>query len=140
MNPSGPTWLPCPVCGTPVAGPAPCPSCGLPAAGQAALVMARIGATLTELSRDREALLANLRAAAPGYGTSVGYAAAPPVPPLPLVAPVPPAAPASPAARPPARVHRLSPQQVLLALGALLLVAGALAFVVLGWSRLGLAF
>jgi hypothetical protein len=140
MNPSGPAWLPCPVCGAPVAGPAPCPSCGLPAAGQAALVMARIGATLTELSRDREALLASLRAAAPGYGTSVGYAAAPPVPPPPPVAPVPPAPPAPPAARPPARVRRLSPQQVLLALGALLLVAGALAFVALGWSRLGLAF
>jgi hypothetical protein len=132
MNPSGPAWSPCPVCGAPVAGPAPCPSCGLPAAGQAALVMARIGATITELARDREALLAGLRAAAPGYGTSTGYAAAPPPPPV-----APPAAPPPPAA---GRVRRLTPQQVLLALGALLLVAGAVAFVALGWSRLGLAF
>jgi hypothetical protein len=48
------------------------------------------------------------------------------------------APPAAPPVRPPRR--RLSPQQVLLGLGALLLVAGAIAFVALAWTRLGLAF
>ena len=59
---------PCPVCGRPVddIGAGTCPGCGLPAAGQAAVVVARIGATLTDLARDRDALLATLRAAAPG--------------------------------------------------------------------------
>ncbi|WP_409329329.1 SCO7613 C-terminal domain-containing membrane protein [Trujillonella humicola] len=37
----------------------------------------------------------------------------------------------------PAPARRLSPQQVLLGLGALLLVAGALAFVAVAWNRLG---
>jgi len=131
------------VCGTPATGPAaaPCPVCGLPAVGQAALVVARIGATLAELTRDRDALLATLRMSAPGF-------AAPPAPAPPVTAPPPPVHPpaapayASPLAPPqpvPPR-RRLSPQQVLLGLGALLLVAGAVAFVALAWTRLGLAF
>src|SRR4051812_2668008 len=128
--------LPCPVCGTAVTvpGAAPCPRCGLPAAGQAALVVARIGATLTELARDRDALLSSLRAAAPGPPMApvapLQYAPAPQLPPP----PPPQAVPAAPA------VRRLSPQQVLLGLGALLLVAGAVTFVALAWTRLGLVF
>ena len=69
MQPPNGGWsLPCPVCGRPSGdtGTGPCPQCGLPAVGQAALVVARIGATLAELTRDRDALLASLRAAAPG--------------------------------------------------------------------------
>src|SRR4051794_38807141 len=98
MSSSGPPVLPCPVCGTavPVGYRSPCPVCGLPAAGQSALVVARIGATLTELARDRDALLATLRTAAPG--------AAPTPAPPPLVAsplPPPPMAPPPPAAPPP---------------------------------------
>lgn len=135
---SAPAGLPCAVCGTPLTGPAqaPCPRCGLPGAGQAAWVVARIGTTLTELARDRDALLATLRATAPGPPpppTAVPYAAPPQYSPMP--APPPP----SPVPPSPAR-RRLSPQQVLLGLGALLLVAGAAAFVALGWTRLGLAF
>ncbi|MGY1603202.1 SCO7613 C-terminal domain-containing membrane protein [Geodermatophilus sp. SYSU D00815] len=132
--------FPCPVCGTPAAGPAgaPCPTCGLPAVGQAALVVARIGATLAELTRDRDALVATLRAAAPGAAPAPAPAPAPVAPPPRRVhAPLPPPPP-SPPPGPPRR--RLSPQQVLLGLGALLLVAGALAFVALAWTRLGLAF
>ncbi|MCW2510382.1 MAG: conserved rane protein of unknown function [Modestobacter sp.] len=149
MYPRGPA---CPVCGAEVLGlpAAPCPSCGLPAAGQAGWVVGRIGATLEELTRDRDALLATLRAAAPGAPTPAAARApldaawAPPVPapPTPPAAPGPPA-PWWPAAleQPPAQPRRrLSPQQVLLALGALLLVAGALAFVALGWTRFGLVF
>src|SRR3954468_336636 len=137
MSSSGPPVLPCPVCGTavPAGYHAPCPTCGLPAAGQSALVVARIGATLTELTRDRDALLTTLRAAAPG-ATPAPASAYPPAPPLPPPAAPPVAVP--PPVRPPRR--RLSPQQVLLGLGALLLVAGAIAFVALAWTRLGLAF
>ncbi|MGY1739346.1 MULTISPECIES: SCO7613 C-terminal domain-containing membrane protein [unclassified Blastococcus] len=166
-----PPGLPCPVCGRPAAGggPAPCPSCGLPAVGEAALVVARIGATLDELTRDRDRLLATLRAAAPGTApvpppAPPAWAAAPPAawaapPPAPAAWAAPPSAPAAwpapPAAPPepgwpawpldgvaepePAPPRRLSPQQVLLGLGALLLVAGAVAFVAVAWNRLGVA-
>ena len=170
MDPSsGAPGPACPVCGTPVAVPpgAPCPACGLPAAGQAGLVVARISATLVELARDRDHLLATLRAAAPGAASAapVQQAAAaadpwarpagpapwaPPAGPTPWTppdgppAPPPPATPwwpspgPAPAPAPPRR--QLSPQQVLLGLGALLLVAGALAFVALAWTRFGLVF
>ncbi|MFQ1003005.1 DUF2157 domain-containing protein [Modestobacter sp. SSW1-42] len=155
--PSSPP-LPCPVCGTPVAdsGAAACPACGLPAAGRAAHVVGRITATFGELARDRESLLATLRAAAPGPPAAAPAPVAHPTPapaPSPAALPAPvPAGPPAPAVRPwhplpaPDRVptppprRRLSPQQVLLGLGALLLVAGALAFVALGWTRLGLVF
>src|SRR5512142_763139 len=98
MSLCAPPVLTCAVCGTPLTGApgAPCPTCGLPAAGQAALVVARIGVTLTELARDRDALLATLRAAAPG--TAPPHAAPPPpypplqyapqAPPPPLLPPV----------------------------------------------------
>jgi hypothetical protein len=139
MNPQshGPWALPCPVCGRPVpdSGPGPCPVCGLPAVGQAALVVARIGTTLSELSRDRDALLATLRATAPYSSTGPAVpapspATAPPRP-LPWGAPL-------PSERPPR--HRLSPQQVLLALGGLLVVAAAITFAAVAWTRLGLVF
>ncbi|MCV2487982.1 hypothetical protein OF117_01285 [Geodermatophilus sp. YIM 151500] len=125
--------------------PAPCPTCGLPAAGRAALVVARIGATLSELAADRDALLATLRAAAAASAPSPPPAPGPP-PPAPGQAPAapparpgPPSVPAAPAARV-ARRPRLSPQQVLVALGALLVVAAAVAFVAVAWTRLGVAF
>jgi hypothetical protein len=146
MDPrTGPSGPACPVCGAPVTGApsAPCPSCGLPAAGQAGWVIGRIGATIDELTRDRDALLATLTAAAPGRPS----APAAPVTPAEWAPPQEPATWAPPAAPPPAAPppaapprRRLSPQQVLLALGALLLVAGALAFVALGWTRFGLVF
>src|SRR3954451_3548695 len=94
MHPSAPAGLPCPVCGTPVAVPAgaPCPVCGLPAVGSAALVVARIGATLTELTRDRDALLATLRLSAPGPAAAPPPVHAPPpaYAPPPVYAPSPP--------------------------------------------------
>ncbi|SOC49884.1 Predicted membrane protein [Blastococcus aggregatus] len=154
MGPDARAWgLPCPVCGRPTGdvGAGPCPACGLPAAAHAALVVARIGTTLGELARDRDALLASLRAAAPGAAR--GPAAAPPQPPTapppapftPPVAAPPPWVPQGPppAAAPPAPPRpprRLSPQQVLLALGALLLVTAALTFVAVAWTRFGLVF
>ncbi|WP_245161179.1 DUF2157 domain-containing protein [Blastococcus sp. CT_GayMR16] len=141
------------MCGRPTGdiGPGQCPTCGLPAAAHAALVVSRIGATLRDIAQDRDALVATLRAAAPGGTTyTVPPAAAPsamPVPP-PAAVPVPPPAPwwppaAAPAPapqtpRPPRR--RLSPQQVLVGLGALLVVAAALAFVAVAWTRLGVVF
>jgi hypothetical protein len=153
---SGPPWSPpCPVCGLPSAGPgpAPCPSCGLPAVGEAARVVARIGATIDELARDRDRLLTILRTAAtatapapsaPAPAPAATSAArvfrvptpTPPAPPVPAPPPRPPS-PSAPLGRPPRRV---SPQQVLLGLGALLVVAAGIAFVAVAWTRLGLVF
>src|SRR4051812_14353027 len=138
---SGPSWgLPCPVCGRPSAGPgpAPCPSCGLPAVGEAARVVARIGATIDELVRDRDGLLAALRTAAAPPPLVPAPAPAPrvaaPAPPAPPITAAPSPVPV-PSGRPPRRV---SPQQVLLGLGALLVVAAGVAFVAVAWTRLGL--
>jgi hypothetical protein len=151
MNPHGASWVPiCPVCGRPVGdlGNGPCPSCGLPAALQSARVLARIGTTIGELSRERDELLATLRASAPGamVPTAAPLApAAPPAPPpwTPPPGPWPPTphawAPPVGGTPPPPR-HRLSPQQVLLGLGALLVVAAAITFVAVAWTRFGLAF
>ncbi|TFV53116.1 hypothetical protein [Blastococcus sp. TF02A-35] len=162
MNPNAGQWAPsCPVCGRPLGdvGPGPCPSCGLPAAAQAGLVIARIGTTIGELTRDRDQLLATLRAAAPGAWAAPAPTAAPLPPPVPAPAPAPPPQPwapprpgvlAPPAWAPqppgpapaPVRPPRpsMSPQQVLLGLGALLVVAAAITFVAVAWSRFGLAF
>ncbi|MGY1669957.1 SCO7613 C-terminal domain-containing membrane protein [Geodermatophilus sp. SYSU D00710] len=141
---STPTWgPPCPVCGTPAApGPAPCPTCGLPAVGQAATVVARLGATIDEFVRERDALVATLRQAArtapvappaPAHVPVVARVNAPAAPPPPPRAVAP--------ARPPrAPRRRLSPQQVLLGLGALLVVAASIAFVAVAWTRLGVTF
>jgi hypothetical protein len=174
MSPHGVPWGPsCPVCGRPVGdvGTGPCPTCGLPAAAQAGLVVARIATTIGDLTRDRDELLATLRAAAPGPAVWSGARAAQP-PPSPVPAPPPPAAPPtsgpppSPVPAPPpepwvppapawspdapawsppfppsrAPRPRLSPQQVLLGLGALLVVAAAVTFVAVAWTRFGLAF
>ncbi|MGY1652226.1 SCO7613 C-terminal domain-containing membrane protein [Geodermatophilus sp. SYSU D01119] len=169
---STPTWAPpCPVCGTPaVPAPAPCPVCGLPAVAQAASVVARMGATIDEFARERDALLATLRAAArPGTTTvpapappvvfpavlqpvPVPPSPAPPAPPRvpppfppPFPSPFPSAAgplppPPPPPPPPPRPRRRLSPQQVLLGLGALLVVAAGVAFVAVAWTRLGVGF
>jgi len=154
MNPNGASWVPtCPVCGRPVGdiGRAPCPTCGLPAALQSALVLARIGTTMSDLARERDELLAALRASAPGATVpAVGAPAPQPAAPLPWVPPQPawgppppawqPPAEAPPAGPPPVPRRRLSPQQVLLGLGALLVVAAAITFVAVAWTRFGLAF
>jgi hypothetical protein len=131
-------WRPvCPVCGRPGddVGAGPCPGCGLPAVAHAAVVVARIGATLTDLARDRDALLQTLRAAAPGAPPTHPAAPAPaPLPPSPLPPPFF-ADRSGTASR-----RRLSPQEVLLGLGALLVVAAAITFVAVAWSRFGLVF
>jgi hypothetical protein len=142
--------LQCPVCGRPVEDPAPpaCRTCGLPAVGQAAQVMTRIGVTLREIAADRDALLGTLRVAARGPAPQ-------PVPPpvAPAWQPTPPRPRWQQPARPPEPIpwmseppppprprRRLSPQEVLLGLGALLLVAAAIAFVAVAWVRLGVGF
>jgi hypothetical protein len=131
--------LQCPVCGRPVEDPPPpaCLTCGLPAVGSAARVVARIGVTLRDIAADRDALLATLRAAA---GPAV---AAPPPPPAPQWQPpvrAPEPIPWMTEPPPPRRRRQLSPQEVLLGLGALLLVAAAIAFVAVAWTRLGVGF
>ncbi|TFV67381.1 hypothetical protein E4P40_24410, partial [Blastococcus sp. CT_GayMR20] len=158
MNPSGSVWgLPCPVCGRPTGdiGAGPCPACGLPGAQHAAVVVARIGSTMTDLARDREELLATLRASAPWSApvpagapprpADVPPAWAPPPAPAPVlspppVSPPPVAGPPPPPWRPPSTRRRISPQQVLLGLGALLVVAAAITFVAVAWTRFGLVF
>ena len=128
---------PCAVCGRPTGdiGPGPCPTCGLPAAAQAALVVARIGATLADIARDRDAL----RGHPPGVRARTAARSSSPVPRHPrrgLRRPRSSGRRAPP--RPPRR--RLSPQQVLVGLGALLVVAAALAFVAVAWTRFGVVF
>ena len=132
--------LQCPVCGRPVEDPPPpaCLTCGLPAVGQAARVINRIGVTLREIAADRDALLGTLRAAAPGPARQPAPAPAPAWrPPAPAPEPVPRMSEPPPPPRP---RRRLSPQEVLLGLGALLLVAAAIAFVAVAWTRLGVGF
>ncbi|MEI4271387.1 hypothetical protein TEK04_06605 [Klenkia sp. LSe6-5] len=168
--PTAPWVLRCPVCSTPVAdavpgGPthpahpgAPCRTCGLPAAAHAGMVVGRIGVTLTELSRDRDALLATLRT----HATAPVPAPAPAVAPSPVPAPVvhswAPPPPPGPGPRPPVPPvqgppvpglaaqdprsvrRRISPQQVLVGLGSLLVVAAALVLVAVAWTRFGIGF
>ncbi|SHN77487.1 hypothetical protein SAMN05660350_02529 [Geodermatophilus obscurus] len=114
-------------------------------------MVARIDATIDELARDRDRLLAALRTATTGHPPSPPAAApsaAPATPVLRVPAPTPAAPPLAaapprplsvpaPLGRPPRRV---SPQQVLLGLGALLVVAAGIAFVAVAWTRLGLVF
>ncbi|SDC69168.1 hypothetical protein SAMN05660690_2148 [Geodermatophilus telluris] len=105
-------------------------------------MVARLGATIEEFGRERDALLATLRAAA--AGGPVPLPARAPVPPAaPAWVPLPPAVPAPPPAPPaaaPLPRRRVSPQQVLVGLGALLVVAASLAFVAVAWTRLGVGF
>ena len=136
--------LQCPVCGRPVDSPPPaaCLTCGLPAVAQAAQVVTRIGTTLRDIATDRDALLATLRRAAPGtpqpspWAPPVTSALRPAAPVAPRPAPEP--VPWMTVAPEPRRQRRrLSPQEVLLGLGAALLVAAAIAFVAVAWTRLG---
>ncbi|PRY49694.1 hypothetical protein LY71_105138 [Geodermatophilus tzadiensis] len=112
-------------------------------------MVARLGATIDEFSRERDALVATLRAAAGGGPVRAAVpVAAPPRPAPPGVPawapPLPPAVPAPPPPAPPAPARvprrRVSPQQVLEGLGALLVVAASLAFVAVAWTRLGVTF
>ena len=146
--PEGAWDPPCPVCGRPVADPGPGPArrAGCRPPVRPRVVVARIGATLTDLARDRDALLATLRAAAPGQRPRHRRRrAGPAIPeragsrPGPPVGPPPPP-PASPPLPPAPPRRRLSPQQVLLGLGALLVVAAAITFVAVAWTRFGLVF
>lgn len=158
----------CPTCATPIlgwAGPGPaCPRCGLPAAGHAGYVVARIESTLREFRADRDQLLRSLAAAAPAVApppapavhvaTSTSLPPPPPSvqpppspvqpppspvqpPPSPVQPPpVPPTAAAFPV--PPRPPRRLSPQQLLLGTGAVLLVSAAIAFAAVAWDSLSL--
>lgn len=133
MHTSTPVFtVPCPTCATPVAGwsgPGPaCPSCGLPAAGHAGYVVARIDSTLREFLAERDRLLQSIAA---GNQPAPGVAAQ--IHPMPVRAPV--TSPARPT--PPSR--RLSPQQMLLGTGAVLLVSAAIAFTAVAWEGLNLA-
>lgn len=159
----------CPTCATALpgwTGPGPaCPNCGLPAAGHAGYVVARIDATLVEFRADRDRLLDSMRAIAGQVPLAVDndFAPSPGDVPNPTVSPPDP----GPARQPPERIpvvgrafepfpacpiradafqatprtprRRLSPQQLLLGTGVVLLVSAAIAFVAVAWGQLGLA-
>ncbi|WP_395695379.1 SCO7613 C-terminal domain-containing membrane protein [Nocardioides sp.] len=110
------------------AGRAACPACGLPLEGTAA-------AELFETLQRADHLVATLRAmaapatGAPDYGTSSTY----PVAPVPPLSP-PPVRPVSPG---PTTRRGWTVPAVLLSLGGLCLVVGALVFLAVTWSVLG---
>ncbi len=106
-------------------------------------------ARLDELTQDRGRLLATLRTAAAPAAPRPAAAPPPPVTALSPVAPPQQVATPLPTAPPPLPVderhpvpppRRVSPQQVLLGLGALMVVAAGIAFVAVAWTRLGLLF
>ena len=119
----------CPDCGAPLP-PAPgrstCPACGLTLSGPAAVEL------FTTLQR-ADALLASLRAGPPDVVAPASDQPAPPdyAPPERSVVAVPPLA--APVHQP----HRWSVPVVLLSLGGLCLVVGALVFLAVTWSVLG---
>ncbi|MFT4286954.1 zinc ribbon domain-containing protein, partial [Nocardioides sp.] len=145
----------CPDCGAPIPGPSVCPSCGLNLAGPVA------GELFVTLQR-ADALLGQLRAASAPAPSPAPAPAPAPSSPMPPPAPSPPPGPAiSPSAAPPSAVPPEpwrpepypAPQpgpatpakprrvwtvpMVLLTLGGVLLVVGAVLFLALAWSRIG---
>jgi hypothetical protein len=123
----------CPDCGGAVGDEARCPSCGLALRGPLATQLWQVSAEIVRLQGVRARLIAALRPARPD-------AAAPPAPSAAAPAPVKPAV-AYPPWQPPAPRKEWTPQRVqnlLLIVGALLLVAASVTFTVLAWGRLGI--
>ncbi len=145
MTISTPTYtVPCPTCATPIlgwSGPGPaCPNCGLPAAGHAGYVVARIDSTLREFRADRDRLMQSMAAVA-RPGAAVAALPAAPIPPTSQMLPpaaIPPMPPMSPPVVAAPRRRRLTPQQMLLGTGAVLLVSAAIAFAAVAWESLSL--
>src|SRR6478752_4761549 len=113
--------VPCPSCGRTVPAPGhACPACGLSLTGPVAGRLWQVDQQLTALRSERVVLLARLREQAPAVP-----AAYPPYP-----------APTS--ADPQWQRRSLSGQQVILGLGALLLISAAALFTVVVWLVVGL--
>lgn len=118
------TSFACPSCGSPMVAPGPsCPACGLPLTGPLAGELWRTDQQLAGLLHHRELLLAQLRQ---GAGLSA------------LPAPAAPAGSAGSAGAGLARPHpNLTGQQILLVVGALLVLTAAAVFLAVAWSVIG---
>lgn len=125
-----PSPLRCPSCGSPLPPAAPvCPACGLPLNGPLAAELWRTDQQLLALQRHRVELIDRLRSGSGG--------ALPP----PVGAPLPPGATAPPPPRAAAAPTGAgwSGQQVLLGVGALLVLTAAVVFLAVAWSVIGVA-
>lgn len=123
-----PSPLRCPSCGSPLPPAAPaCPACALPLVGPLAAELWRTDQQLFALQRQRTELVERLRQ---GTGSEPGPPdGAPSAPGDPAPAPLtPPAPPAGPG---------WSGQQVLLGVGALLVLTAAVVFLAVAWSAIG---
>jgi hypothetical protein len=159
------TGLRCPGCDAPFRAGAPaCPSCGLKLSGATAAKLWQVDQQLATLQRRRQTLLGELRfetratsrprlgdgpAAAPATAPATATAPAAAVPAAPVFAADRSAAPvagpsvqATVAQRPPHRPAstspELTPQVLLLGLGALLLLTASIVFVAVAWDLIGL--
>ncbi|GAA1428189.1 hypothetical protein GCM10009616_07220 [Microlunatus lacustris] len=124
-----PEPLRCPSCGSPLPHAVPvCPACALPLSGPLAADLWRTDQQLLALQRHRAELIHRLRLGRAG-------AVQPPV-----VAPLPPGtAPAPPAVVRVGTGTGWSGQQVLLGVGALLVLTAAVVFLAVAWSAIGVA-
>lgn len=105
---------PCPNCGTPCTAAQSCPHCGLDLTDPAVGELVELNGTMHALAGQRQALLTQLRYLPPGQRG--------PAPPRP----------------PPARTMGVvSAQQLLVSLGALLVIAAAAVFGLVAWDRIG---
>ncbi|MGN6299634.1 MAG: SCO7613 C-terminal domain-containing membrane protein [Angustibacter sp.] len=107
--------IPCPDCGRPLPAQAPsCPACGVRLVGPDAQRLWQVDQQLATLSRERTALLTQLRAPAPA-----------------------PEARMTAAGRPPHRARSWTVQQLLLTGGVVLLFVAAVVFIAVAWRRIG---
>src|SRR3954451_14844707 len=132
----------CPSCGATLSG-ARCTSCGVDLSGQAGGRIWALGQQAVLILRERERMVAGLRADAARAGASAGAAHSTAAPDRRFAAPAPPSSPrppapaAFPASPSPARGPAV--QSLLVGLGALLLAVAAVVFLAVAWDLLGLA-
>jgi hypothetical protein len=120
--------IPCPDCRNQIAMPAAaCPGCGLRLVGADAARLWEVDLALGSLATERVGLIAGLRPSAPTPVYSPAFLPAYPQPATPPLS-----------FRHPARALRpMSPQQLLLGLGAALLLVASVVFVAVAWTSLG---
>ena len=121
----------CPSCGVPLVGSDACTTCGLPLRHPLAEQVWRVSLQASELLRQRERLLLQLRAAATDQRTATTSQHAASSPP----GAVPSAAPAGPGT---GSGDVSGVRRVLVALGVLLLAIAAVIFTAVAWGRLGI--
>ena len=116
MSPADP--YPCPNCGSPLfPGSVGCARCGISLVGPQAQELAQVDQQLMELAARRRRLIYELSELRPPVVTPAGFA--------------------GPEVPPPAGRGGMAGQQILLALGALLVLGAALVFLAVNWELLG---